>query len=186
MGGIVAFEMARQIEDAGEQAKLVVLLDTAMPSSADRVLRRETGSTIAGFALDLGLGNEHRPDSIDEFLNLPLRDQLAYLLDQAKQAHLVSNDFRLEDMQLLFDIFRNNVEATTNYVPVAISTRIAVIRAEDSAVPVGDSDGWGRLVEGEVDVFNVPGNHFTILQEPNATALAAILLDSLKRAKEGC
>jgi len=39
--------------------------------------------------------------------------------------------------------------------------------------------GWGKLAEGGVELFTLPGNHYTLLKKPSAQFLAARLKEVL-------
>jgi thioesterase domain-containing protein len=45
-------------------------------------------------------------------------------------------------------------------------------------------EGWGRLATGGVDVHKIPGNHFSILHEPNVQALGEQLRKCVEETRE--
>jgi thioesterase domain-containing protein len=52
---------------------------------------------------------------------------------------------------------------------------------------LGDIDpqlGWGRVVAGGVEVYEVPGEHVSIFREPNVRSLAEKLTNCLEMARE--
>ena len=62
--------------------------------------------------------------------------------------------------------------------------RVTVFRARQQ--PVGaETDpylGWGSVVGGGVDVYEVPGGHESLILEPNVAALAKALQTAIERA----
>jgi hypothetical protein len=86
------------------------------------------------------------------------------------------------------DDFHYHRWLSSRYAPAAYAGRLTLFRA--SAVPevVGTdfSDpylGWGRLAAGGVEVWPVPGDHLSLLDDPHVGALAlslrACLVDKL-------
>ncbi len=48
-----------------------------------------------------------------------------------------------------------------------------------SEEPQAPDLGWGGLAEGGVEVDEIPGDHYSILREPNVQALADRLRETL-------
>jgi thioesterase domain-containing protein len=70
-----------------------------------------------------------------------------------------------------------NIAATREYRPRVYDGRVTLFRAADNPVQNPDSDlGWSEFAARGVDLHIVPGNHYTILREPNVMALAERLL----------
>ena len=46
-----------------------------------------------------------------------------------------------------------------------------------------DVEGWSSVLDGPVEVFNVPGNHWDILRGANALNIAAKVKDWLEQAE---
>ena len=56
-------------------------------------------------------------------------------------------------------------------------------RAGFEAEGLGEAYGWDEVVDGEVEVVTVPGNHDTLVLEPNATRLVQELRATLDRTQ---
>ena len=50
---------------------------------------------------------------------------------------------------------------------------------------VDELNGWGRFLKGGVEVEVCPGNHQTLLEEPNVRVMARKLRDAMDRASPG-
>lgn len=75
--------------------------------------------------------------------------------------------------------------AARMYVPKAIDTDVAQFMAEDEAVSSRVLEdprlGWRDLCGGRFQVYRIPGDHVSWLQEPHAREAAARLIEALAR-----
>ena len=65
--------------------------------------------------------------------------------------------------------------------------RVVLLRAEElhfTFDALGDTYGWDKIVIGGVELIRVPGNHDTLVLEPNATKLVHLLRDTLDSTLE--
>ncbi|HEU0076741.1 MAG TPA: alpha/beta fold hydrolase, partial [Longimicrobiaceae bacterium] len=171
MGGVVAFEMARQLEAAGERVERLVLVDAHVPALHGRPLPDDEGVLVRVFAQDMGLPPER--------LELPDGDgggdgraYLRRVLEGARAAGLVPPELDAERIEHLYAVFRANLAALYDYRPAAWAGAATLLRAAEHDPAETESAGWERLAEGGVEVRAVPGSHFTMVREPHAEALA--------------
>jgi thioesterase domain-containing protein len=70
-----------------------------------------------------------------------------------------------------------------NYKPQPYDGRITLFRASErsSRPPQDASNGWSALASGNLEIIEVPGDHFTMLTEPFASTLAERMTDHLNR-----
>ena len=179
---VVAFEMAQQLEAAGEEVVLLTLIDSFAPSGQSNAKVNDVG-LLLGFAQDLGLRPEHVDDALmSQFVNLSIDDQLSFILQQATKQHLVPPGVELADIYRYFNVYRTNTRALATYVPRAQNVRVALIKANEQTSTASDAMGWTELVAEDVEVHVVPGNHYTLLREPNVRMLAEELKACIARA----
>jgi thioesterase domain-containing protein len=78
----------------------------------------------------------------------------------------------------------NNYRALKEYAPGPYEGRITVFRAgTQPLLGLHQPDlGWGRRAAGGVDIEVVPGDHNSMVVEPDVRALGARLADCLNRA----
>jgi thioesterase domain-containing protein len=182
LGGVVAFEMARQLRAQGQQIGLLALFDCAPP--APQAQEATEDQLIYNFARSIGL----TPAQIDAALGQdprPERDlRLAAILEQSRLLGIVPASLNVEDMHHLLKVFTAHVRALRNYAPQHSSERISLFCAgeADEAVTHGMLRGWRALTSGDVDMHVLPGDHFTMLKPPHVQDLATALqrtLDSI-------
>jgi natural product biosynthesis luciferase-like monooxygenase protein/amino acid adenylation domain-containing protein/non-ribosomal peptide synthase protein (TIGR01720 family) len=175
MGGVVAFEMARQLEAAGEEVEALVLIDSRLPRLAapGRAGARDGLLLVQAFAQDLGIPADRLP--------APDADagEAAYLgrvLRSARAAGLLPGDLDPARMQQLYGVFRFNLRAMHGYRPGSYGGRVTLLRVGERGLAerlLGKrAAGWRRVARGELEVRTVPGTHHTMLREPQVETLA--------------
>lgn len=176
MGGIVAFEMARQLQEQGQEVNLLALIDIEIASSnSDAQLTKEDDvNFLASFAQDLGLSFESLNLSRDILLSLKIDEQLTYLLSEAKMAELLPPDVGFSQIHRLFHVFKTHAHAIQKYQPRIYPGRVTLFQAREQLEEnLQDSTmGWNNLALEGVDVNPIPGNHYTSLRKPNVQVLA--------------
>ncbi len=177
LGGVIAFEMACQLVAQGESVALLALLDSWPPAYVRLSDNKETLTTLlAGFLQDLAGRANPQLDTIAERL-LPLEEeaQWDYALTLARTLNLVPPDMRREELSRLLEVFGANARAFLHYEPSYYDGRVTLFRASESESPPTADDptvGWGALSGKEVQVEQVPGNHYTLLTPPHVAYLA--------------
>jgi hypothetical protein len=68
--------------------------------------------------------------------------------------------------------------------PIRANISIFYSQAEASRVLLLKDRGWKRLAHGEFELKNVPGDHFSLLDEPNVGQIAQAIKRSLDGAIE--
>ncbi|RYZ38307.1 MAG: non-ribosomal peptide synthetase, partial [Myxococcaceae bacterium] len=176
MGGAVAYEMARQLRAAGQTVALLALIDPGSVSQAGG-----TGAEDEQIQQELAALFAEAPEAGDPASKDAL---LARLLDEAKKAGAVTPDVELKDFRVLMRVFELNRQATRQYTPVPHAGDITVFRASRSVdpAPLGRDRGWGAL--GSVTLFELEGDHYSLLRAPHVTALAEQLRERIAKALE--
>ena len=181
MGGVVAYEMARQLETRGEQVSLLALLDARPVTSVAEAAPLDELTLLTNFARDLGLPVDGLQLSTSELAELDADELLSYVLQRAIDAGVVPGDIQLAHARRLFEVFKINVQAMQSYRPKASSTRVTLIKAGEQEL-ADEIMGWGALTSGEIEIHRVPGSHFTIVREPYVSSLAERLAACIDRA----
>jgi aspartate racemase len=163
-GGAIAFEMATQLVEQGEEVAVLALIDTYPPNY------QATGSILLKF-----LGSTPREQL------LYIQRKLKYWKD--KVVEFVSAQFlpaRLKRVR------KACAEARRNYAPRKYPGSVLLFRAKER--PLGTAHdlylGWDRLAGGGIEVREIPGDHLSIIDEPQVSYLATELRASLDKAYE--
>jgi len=182
LGGVIAFEMAQQLQAQGQPVALLALLDAAIPESNPEPEIDEL-ELLANLALNMGLALDAFTFERQRFEALTPDERLTILLEHLKRAKIVPLDMELPQVRRLFQVFRCNTLALRRYTPRMYTGSIALFQAGDqlSGEPVSAKEsGWRALAGGGLTVHTLPGNHYTLLREPNITLLAEQLQAHLR------
>ena len=171
MGGVVAFEMARRLEAAGEEVETLALIDAHIPALLGRALPGDERVLVRAFAADLGLP----PGELELVGDDGGGSYLRRVLGSAHAAGLLPADVDAARMEQLYAVFRSNLAALHAYAPKPYGGAVLLLRAAEHDPADTDTAGWERVAAGGVELHLVPGSHFTLLREPHAAALAPLL-----------
>lgn len=192
LGGVVAFELARQLAETGSEVALLAIVDsTPSPDGADEGNDSDEADDarwlmdIADYlerlwGLDLGL-------SYEALRELPPESQaLRFLAAMKRTSFGAAGGASLEQLRRLLRVFKTNVRAFRRYRPRPYPGPITLFRVaaaagqpedpEDVAAAAAEPTlGWGALSTRPVEIETVPGDHISALAEPHVRVLAARL-----------
>lgn len=176
-GGVIAFEIAHQLQAAGEVVNLVTLLDSEFPNSKSQMPLFQ--KLQLHWQLFRAQGVSYAAEKTQKFTNA-IRFKTVDLLQRTFLRSWV-NEHPLSDAELaaaqlnIQELSRRR--ALANYVPKPYSGPIALFRAmERNLFDVSDSgQEWKTVATGNFHVFDVPGDHLGILRDPNVRILGAEL-----------
>ena len=175
-GGTVAFEMARQIREAGEGVGLLAIIDAGVP-------RRDGGVPDVPEMDDtefmLYLFSEYISLSREEFKLLAPDEQPDYLLKELKGKGLFPPDFGPVEARFYFDLAKVNFQALLKYTPRPYDGKVTLFRSSERSGFTDPTLGWGLLAAGGVDLHVVAGRHHEIVSRPHVQSLAEALMTSL-------
>ena len=184
LGGVVAFEMARQLERLGESVDLLVLIDSRAPGTGEQPTLRTDGELVAQFAYDLarifGLGLSVLPAGFADLTAAEALDRLA--TEAARSAHSGALPPGLDAGELArrFAVFAANFRAFESYRGGPCDAPLVLFRAGDAQNSETPADlGWERLLGRPAEAFPIPGDHYTLLQPPHVEELATRLRQAL-------
>ena len=180
LGGNIVYEMAQQLHRAGEEVRLLALLDCDGPGYPQ--LQPFAQRTVTHLKHAFGLGGirgfrylRKRFGNASRMMRRVQAEDLHLYADQ-KEAEMVPAHV----IEALERAVKPVIRAWERYVPTFYPGSALVIRADIRHVMIGVSDvdpllGWGPLVGGGVFRERIAADHFTILHATNAERLAAIL-----------
>lgn len=185
-GGIFAYEMARQLIDAGQTVNLT-FIDT--PTSA--ILEHVDLNDDARFLYDLvNFSNWFSGASIRieyaELKEMRSAEALDRILYETKQHGILPSSATREDLERRIDMCRHHLRAAMNYKPKPIHQTVTMYRPQQSAVlslasgrQLTDDLGWAPILGDHLQIRRVSGDHFSMLTGSNARQLASAVVDQL-------
>jgi len=175
-GGMLAFEVAHQLQRAGQPVEAVLMLDTWMirPTSW---WRKKTWFRAHGRKL-LQQGPLYLWQKSRRRINLE-RDRLAATLKLA-----ISHDFSAHVPWAIIEKVYRHVMA--GYRPQVLASRGMLFVSRDDWLSsayrgLDGSLGASRWFGGGVEILDVPGDHVTVLDEPHLLELARRYRDGLEK-----
>lgn len=185
LGGVIAFEMARQLEGVGQQVALVALLDTCasdLPGYGGPGLPWGTFVRQRIWSLKKSAGRAWREKSLPR---LWLKRGRPAAGDELMLQEIGAMEAADEQIRSVPDYVKEavtvNLAAFRSYVPKVYSGKVTLFRAMDKPVESFDrvSYGWGALAAGGVEVVEVAGTHLNLVREPHVRELAARLRECI-------
>jgi amino acid adenylation domain-containing protein len=183
-GGLVAFEMAQQLRQAGQEVKLLAILDTPAPCRnlpfvqslkfllgtalwsilpflqdysvliRERLLFQKTSST-----------QQRRSPSVTK----TAFQAIARLLPEESRSPLLDETA----IHTLLTIAYAHSQAIYRYMPKPYPGTLTLFRANEQpdALKNAPSLNWSPLA-GDIQLYPVPGNHLSLLKQPHIQTLA--------------
>jgi thioesterase domain-containing protein/acyl carrier protein len=174
MGGLVAFEMARQLAREGDEPELVALIDT-LPPALNPLRPPSDEELVAWFAQDLArlLGHDVGI-SQEELRPLAAKEKLGHVVHLGHAAGLLPKDFGLAEIEPLFAMFAANLQASRSYAPEPYTGSLALWLSEQTRSDFSQQlqEGWNRLALGGIEMSTLPGDHYSVLRRPQVERLA--------------
>ncbi len=161
-GGIVALEVARKLEQQGEQVNLIAMFDTFAPgynyklSLLKRMLIHIQEIQQSGFSY--------------------IKEKISKKIQINSAPTEIDMHDELKDLRRMVRSI-----AKQNYQPEKYFGKVCLFRAQEGSV-FGESQedlGWGHYIE-KLDIFNICGDHLGILTKGNVEQLTDLLLEKMQ------
>jgi myxalamid-type polyketide synthase MxaB len=181
-GGIFAFALAEVLERAGSEVAMVALFDTPLPSICDDI----DVDDDARFLCDL-VNYANRFSGTDVRLNyrdllaLSPEERFASALAEARRQGTVPAETPESFIRQLVRVGTANVRVIQRYKPGVLSAPVHLFvpattggLAEVSGREVSEAldHGWSTELGQSVELYEVPGDHFTMMIGDSAARLA--------------
>jgi thioesterase domain-containing protein len=167
-GGLVAYEMARQLLADGERVSFLALLDAPLlkGNANGTLLASMQAEALATLAEEIGL-----PPCV------PPRESVNELFAAASAAGLVPTDFSAAQVERIAAVHYNTARIAAAFEPQETLALTALqVRATQSATPPAD---WSPFLTGPVETHDLDCTHHGMIAAGTAPLLAAIVAGSL-------
>jgi amino acid adenylation domain-containing protein len=183
-GGLVAYEMARQLTAQGHEVGLLALFDSRAPTPEAAPSVDQT-TLLTWFANDLGRTfGADLVVSAETLVALEPKQRLQYVLDQARSTGLLPPDIGEREISTYLNVFTASLRAMQAYQPHPYAGRVMLFRAGDRPLDAaGETLGWEALAADGVSLRVIPGDHYTIVRQPHVATLANQLRACLDEAQ---
>jgi amino acid adenylation domain-containing protein len=175
-GGIVAFDIARQLTEQGEKVAFLGLVDIRCP-------------VIPELATPF---REWIDVQYDRMQKLTLKEQFQYFFDKVfnpkSQVYRDEVVATLSDLDIftpeLVKVLDCNIRAAKEYQPQVFAGNATLFWSEyqNRYIKKHPTLGWGNLVADGLDLQQIPGSHTTLMKEPHVRVFAEKLRLSIEEA----
>ncbi|GLU49115.1 amino acid adenylation domain-containing protein [Nocardiopsis ansamitocini] len=201
-GGFVAFEMARQLREAGQRIGSLVLLDTTA-LGAGRNARVDDEALIAWFFWEL-LWLERggaSPEAVIPAGLVTLDEKFEFITQLAIDEGVLPPGSTDAIVRRLFRLYEANWRSAFDYWPEVVDQDMVLVHAKKplpdvlmsmhsaiGSMHADPANGWRERTSGNLSVIEVEGDHLTIMEEPYvidvATKVLGIIDDSVATGRE--
>jgi amino acid adenylation domain-containing protein len=175
LGGLIAFEIAQQLQAEGQEIELLALVDPTSPNLTSSELDGATtrmpllAKTISHFKTFLNLTARKKLDYVWQRLHWNLTLGNANLFYKAYLRYIKRS---LSELRLV-NVYWANYLTQYSYMPKPYLGKIILFQAEE--IEVGSQQNtqsrW-ELFADEVDIVPVIGSHADLMEEPNVRVLS--------------
>jgi aspartate racemase len=188
-GGMVIFEMARQLTASDNDVRLVALMDTIPPwaytklDSPERL--RKHGHRLREEGISY-ITRKIRERLTHEFETITTN--LKNLQDQLKFRYYLKTE-RPEQMPVEVKEFaarEENDQACARYTPAPYKGKVTLFRSLEHtggiSVVTAPDHGWSRFAHGGVEIIDCPSDHLGMLSEPYVRTVAEHLSQCIMKS----
>jgi amino acid adenylation domain-containing protein len=177
-GGLIVFEMARLLRKQGRQVAFLGIIDTA---TKKRNWMSRAAQQVAAHRMQIAeLPNAGKLKYASAVLKrVVLKNLPRHRPAPDSEPGTATNDNWDHKLQQLLR------EASHRFRPKPYGGRVTLFRAaERRPLEFAPRDlGWGKFTEGVLDLYSVPGDHWTMLTFPHVEQLSELLQTCIHRER---
>jgi thioesterase domain-containing protein len=193
LGGRIAYEMARQLNETGKKVSFLGVLDATAEGSVSHYPFMKRTMYRLKYSINYIAWN------ISNFFQEPNQTKLSVVrrrwnglqkkmrgMDiKLQKTELVSKGKQKELPKFLRRVHRANKRANRNYIVMPYNGIVHLFKARKQTfyIPEPEDYGWNRVAKGGVIVHEIPGEHSNTFAPPNDKYFATILQQSLDESR---
>ncbi|MFN6517006.1 MAG: non-ribosomal peptide synthetase [Nostoc sp. CreGUA01] len=188
-GGVLAFEIAQQLQKQGQTVGLLVVIDAILSETPIESTDDDDAKFLLRIAESIKTDNNiDFSVPFEELRDLSLTEQINLI---NKKVNFLFTDAEIQDFLRYYKLFKAHVQAMRSYVPEVYPQSITLFRAKEEIIHDFDNPewysndpllGWGKCSSQPIQVIEVPGDHFSILVEPHIQELTKHLRNCIDNA----
>jgi thioesterase domain-containing protein/acyl carrier protein len=172
LGGLVAFEMAQQLQAQQQAVALLLMIDTFFPSKpADTI----SDAQFAAYFVDYLGGSVGQAFAIpvEKLQPLDVEGQVRHILALGQRCSILPPELEAAQLSHRLAVYKANFRAMNSYMPQPYQGHLIMFASSDSIALSGDpSLGWATVAA--ITTHEVPGNHYSMIESP-------LLIEGLQR-----
>jgi len=176
MGVVVAYEAAQQLLAQGEEIGLLLMLDQG-PGTPGTSPADDAEYLLEFFGKRL-------PLDLEELRGMEPDERMRYVMAEARRIEWLAPDITLEQFRHFVNILKTHEQAWRSYRPASYPGQITLFRTANQPAEVSQERdlGWARLAQAGVTVYDVAGDHNSMLHTPYVEQLSAQLTACINEA----
>jgi len=183
-GGLVAFEMARQLTDRGKKVDLLVIIDHPGPDTHITWIDKLRWFSYSLSQLDM----RHKGIYILDRVKWKIRKnpRLPWVLRRMAANRVGQKWDTKGGAKWRIKTLNETMTAMKLYRPGTFSGRVTLFRARGGspAINTDPKGGWGVVAQGGVEVHDFACDHMDLFNEPHCRNMCTVLSDCLDRSQQ--
>jgi amino acid adenylation domain-containing protein len=170
-GGIVAYELEQIFRERGEEGATIVMFDSPGPGHMPQKL--DGAGNICAFLLNEGGEEAHFRAILHSIQSLDEAGREKLLLEKMREKLMPSATET--DLRRQMRVFSRNLDNMIGWTAKPTQSRILFFKATQNNNPLlakTPEQAWVPLADGGIEIIPAPGNHSSMLDDPNAAFLA--------------
>lgn len=190
LGGIIAFEVAKQLQAAGDEVAFVGMLDTIAYTSDKHLSKFQQKLRRSKFIVNQILFNigafinepQHNKSKLFLWKLSSLKRKVKSLIYRMRASHAYATGDKDKLPTYLHNVHEINNKAGENYVLKPSNVAIELFKAAHQTFYIEDKHtyGWEKYALNGITVHLVPGEHSTLFWPPNDVQFAHTLQKRLE------
>ncbi|MFI7633178.1 alpha/beta fold hydrolase [Nonomuraea sp. NPDC049400] len=175
-GGLVAYEMACQLADAGEDVEILAMLDPPIRTGSDEPATDEIG-VLADFLEYFAAISDREPAMRrEEVAALDPAVRRSRVLSSMRSASLLPPGAGEERLSRMLDVFSCNRHAMVAYRPRPYRGAALLFVTAQPGKARAAGEQWARLCHGGLRIIEMPCAHVEVILRPHVAAVTAELI----------
>lgn len=177
-GGVVAYEVAQQLVQQGQEVCLLAVLDSYVPILLDKAKKIDNAYLVGVVSRVFGgmFGQDNLVEP-EEIAHLNIEEKIDYIIDKAKKAQIFPPTVQQQNNRRILEVLVGTLKATYAYQRRPYPGKVTVFRATEKHIMAPDPtlvwvELFSVLAADEIEICKVPGHHYSFVLEPHVQVLA--------------
>lgn len=198
LGGNIAFEMANQLDEQGQEVALLAMFDSHPPATYYTQKDSGEANMLAAFiwTLSLYLGRKDPPVTYDELKALHPDKRWSHIEEQFEKEQILPAGMEFQYVCRFYEMWKMHGLALRNYKPHHVYPKRLtlfqatechpeeLLRLTDVDLNRIDTQAWAALSSEPLAIYDMPGDHYSMVHQPHVEVLAQSLRHCLEQAQE--
>ena len=194
LGGLIAFEMARQLHNSGKKIVFLGMFDTVAYSSLKNYSKLKRISYRVRFTINLLIYNtllffkESLKEKLEIFIykwkSIKRKTNTIIYKQRVKVAQIKSSEGKKDELpKYLYNVHEVNNIAGDNYILKPCDIKVDLFKAKHRTFYIEEpiTFNWKKYANKGVNLYDVPGKHSSIFAPPHDVEFAKILQNTLNK-----